>query len=112
MLTVIKRENTYDGIKKHQLKYTGVDFYGPFLFMELEIFPNGEITITPKKVKQENVEFSVNHLDIILDASEEILQKYGKFTLKIPKWNWYIEVKDHEQIKKELGKRIRSIRLF
>lgn len=98
-----------NGVSNKVIEYRRMDFYGPFLKMRLRRFRNGSIEISPWCVTLETSEVSGTQFSLLAEASKEIYQELGPFTLKLSRFEVLINSEDTERL---ILDELKKIKLF
>ena len=101
-------------VETAKIKLWKTDFYGPFLYVDVRVYKSGSVEVIPylNECKENPALNAKTDHDILVDASEELLQMFGTFTLKLRGKNWTFVVESAKQLEKELVIRERMERLF
>lgn len=102
-----------DGILVKEGQFSETDFIGPFIDFEFSKEPNGKrITVLPKKSYCETVKYSKSQFELIVLAGEEIFEKFGEFTLKLPEIGEQVVIKSAGTVKETIYSILKNMKLF
>ena len=98
-----------NNIETKKAEYRVMDFYGPFLELNLKKYKDGQLVVKPIKTLIETSEITRSHFDLLSKASEELYERIGKFILKTQLFNVTIDSAKTEEL---LIKEFKKMRLF
>ena len=65
-------------------EYWKMDFYGPFVYFTFRKYTEGKaIEVIPYEAKMTSAEDSMNHLDLLVEATKELYKEIGEFNLTL-----------------------------
>ena len=96
------------------VKVWNTDFYGPFLYLEVKRYADGNIEIIPylnECIERPALNGKDDHA-ILVECSKELLETFGTFTLKLTKKRWKFVVESAEKLDADLTVRERAGKYF
>ena len=111
MLSIVKeweKDRTHD-LETSSIEYLVTDFVGPVVKFDLKRYGAGRVKAYPKDAHVENASFSMSDLNVLKEASKELVKEFGSCTLCIPLFE--VEICSEEDVKK-IEEKLLNIRLF
>lgn len=105
----IEKDWGAEEVKIKIVEYRSMDFFGPFLTLELKQYKDGTIIITPVSIKIETTEVSRSQFWLLSKATQELYRDVGDFILKTK----FFDVKiNSEQTEELILQKLKDIKLF
>ena len=109
MLTLENEWTKDDDRQTKKAHYRKMDFYGPFLELDLRLYKSGLIKVTPGCYQIETVEVSQTDFSLLSDVTRELYQKIGPFVFVTKLFEVTI---DSERTEELFIEKLKGIRLF